>query len=388
VALSKQRPYAGDTADEIMAQLLTGSTRPLAHVRRGIDPGLASIIDTGMAADRTARFGSARAMADALGAWLRARGQPLAGMAGTSGAGALVSPTMSTAQAAVSPTAATAPGPAPPATASAAGSELSTRSAMAAAPERSAAMPVMMTMTGCGLLLLGGIAALGFAFYNSPAWDKLMRDERVAAAPSTAAPSTAAPSTAASSSAASSSAASSSAEPGATGAPSTAAAAASAAAPRTSSAAPGAEAPPPAAPHSPDSPAPPAPRPPPTTPAPPPTVQCKVERDCNTFETCQAGRCVCEKPYTRCGNECVVLFRNHEHCGSCGNACGPSASCNGGKCQTCTGHGRRLCGTDCAFVIGDNKHCGRCNNRCIPPRLCRQGNCLTHEEWVDRQHHR
>ena len=41
----------------------------------------------------------------------------------------------------------------------------------------------------------------------------------------------------------------------------------------------------------------------------------------------------CSSGFTKCGNDCVNLLTNSEHCGACGNACDPlNETCISGSC--------------------------------------------------------
>ncbi len=55
--------------------------------------------------------------------------------------------------------------------------------------------------------------------------------------------------------------------------------------------------------------------------------------ECPANETCPAGACVCDSPFTDCGGICVNLNNADEHCGRCDNACVGSATCQNGACK-------------------------------------------------------
>ncbi len=114
-------------------------------------------------------------------------------------------------------------------------------------------------------------------------------------------------------------------------------------------------------------------------------------QECRPEDTCDAGTCTmpCRSYETPCDNECVNLtqrhwtdcsgtcmpdhadcdgdpvngcetdlLNNHDHCGTCNNACG-EASCLSGTCKCPSG--LHFCSGDCADFQTDIKHCGECD---------------------------
>jgi sugar lactone lactonase YvrE len=55
---------------------------------------------------------------------------------------------------------------------------------------------------------------------------------------------------------------------------------------------------------------------------------------CDQHETCPAGACLCEAPFTVCGVDCVNLNNDDDHCGSCDNSCAGTATCQSGACKS------------------------------------------------------
>jgi DNA-binding beta-propeller fold protein YncE len=55
--------------------------------------------------------------------------------------------------------------------------------------------------------------------------------------------------------------------------------------------------------------------------------------ECEQHETCPAGSCACEAPFTVCGADCVNLNNDNDHCGNCENACVGTATCQNGACK-------------------------------------------------------
>jgi hypothetical protein len=91
--------------------------------------------------------------------------------------------------------------------------------------------------------------------------------------------------------------------------------------------------------------------------------------------SCQSGRCVptlsCSSGYTPCGQQCVDLRDNTQHCGACFTVCSPGKVC---------------CSGTCANLLDDDNHCAACGRRCLTrdeetPRLnaaeiCSNGTCV------------
>ena len=79
-ALAGRNPFSGLAIEDALARILAGRAPPIRDLCPGLDPELAQLIQTGMAADRERRFTSAAAMAAALDAWMASAGA-LAGTA-------------------------------------------------------------------------------------------------------------------------------------------------------------------------------------------------------------------------------------------------------------------------------------------------------------------
>ncbi|MBM4379157.1 MAG: hypothetical protein FJ086_07610 [Deltaproteobacteria bacterium] len=105
---------------------------------------------------------------------------------------------------------------------------------------------------------------------------------------------------------------------------------------------------------------------------------------CATGQECSAGACVCAPGTAACDGACVVTTTDARHCGGCGKACAPGDVCSAetepdgtvaGTCQsTCTG-GKVQCGQGCVDLDSDAQHCGACGNACDNQRSCRDGVC-------------
>jgi hypothetical protein len=55
---------------------------------------------------------------------------------------------------------------------------------------------------------------------------------------------------------------------------------------------------------------------------------------CDQQQVQVSGRCLdsCPEGLSACSGQCVDLEHDEDHCGACGNACGPQQSCLGGEC--------------------------------------------------------
>jgi hypothetical protein len=99
--------------------------------------------------------------------------------------------------------------------------------------------------------------------------------------------------------------------------------------------------------------------------------------------TCSSGTCgvACDEGYTRCGNRCYELSTDPDHCGSCTFSC-PSAIANGirscveGKCQMPCNPGYRECNGSCVQADSDPSHCGGCGIACAADQRCAGGLCV------------
>jgi hypothetical protein len=103
-------------------------------------------------------------------------------------------------------------------------------------------------------------------------------------------------------------------------------------------------------------------------------------------------------PDRLCGDACIDLSADSDHCGACGNACLPGEICTGGKClcgsgsivcggacvsgTCCNGSSGETCVTGsccsphgCQDLQGDAANCGVCGFQCKPNEICDSGIC-------------
>ena len=59
----------------------------------------------------------------------------------------------------------------------------------------------------------------------------------------------------------------------------------------------------------------------------------EVRKHC-LLADCELGQCECDGNLVVCGDECVYLASNAEHCGACGHACESGDDCTLGLCPT------------------------------------------------------
>lgn len=93
---------------------------------------------------------------------------------------------------------------------------------------------------------------------------------------------------------------------------------------------------------------------------------------CGPGQACQGGVCVCHEGLADCNNDpsdgCEVsLALDPGHCNSCNNTCPAGEICNGrGTCELTCLPGLTPCDGVCRDLASDRNHCGACNNACGP----------------------
>lgn len=76
-----------------------------------------------------------------------------------------------------------------------------------------------------------------------------------------------------------------------------------------------------------------------------------------------------------CGQACVNLQTDLDHCGGCGQACATDDVCDAGTCASECSEGRTRCGQVCADLSSDLAHCGECGESCDADGACVAGDC-------------
>jgi hypothetical protein len=82
----------------------------------------------------------------------------------------------------------------------------------------------------------------------------------------------------------------------------------------------------------------------------------------------------CAADQTRCGDVCVALDANPEHCGACGVGCS-TGLCSNGVCQACEPP-LVACAEGCVDVSADTKNCGGCGAVCPEGSYCAASACV------------
>jgi hypothetical protein len=96
-------------------------------------------------------------------------------------------------------------------------------------------------------------------------------------------------------------------------------------------------------------------------------------------------------PPVACDNACIDPI-GVDHCGACGNACGPFSACVNGQCAckdfdgcglscACTS-GQTRCGSLCADLADDPWNCGGCGRTCDSYQSCVNGACTPADAGV------
>ena len=99
---------------------------------------------------------------------------------------------------------------------------------------------------------------------------------------------------------------------------------------------------------------------------------------CAQGETCNQGQCEgssCTSPEVSCLGECVDLLTHHDHCGGCEQPCAGDEVCVNGACSADCPEGWEKCGPDCVDIQADINHCGGCDKPCGEGEECASGVC-------------
>ncbi|MGE0784866.1 MAG: MopE-related protein [Sandaracinaceae bacterium] len=104
--------------------------------------------------------------------------------------------------------------------------------------------------------------------------------------------------------------------------------------------------------------------------------------------TCEATGCglECDAGFASCDDaspDCEQSLVSHEHCGSCGHACGATELCalsaGSPRCVSSCAFGQTACGGACVDLMTDPLHCGSCTMACPEPTgstaRCTGGTC-------------
>ena len=87
----------------------------------------------------------------------------------------------------------------------------------------------------------------------------------------------------------------------------------------------------------------------------------------------------CPAGMVDCGGGCTNVSKDHDNCGSCGNACLFDQVCFDGECVLECPPGMQPCAGTCVDVTSDTENCGSCGYTCPPQAnadaLCEDGDC-------------
>ncbi|MBN2494472.1 MAG: hypothetical protein JXR96_07785, partial [Deltaproteobacteria bacterium] len=79
----------------------------------------------------------------------------------------------------------------------------------------------------------------------------------------------------------------------------------------------------------------------------------------------------CPSGLSECGEACVDLLRDGDHCGECDHACEPGFVCDGsGHCALSCQAGLSDCDGTCVDLLRNPAYCGDCDTACDPGYLC------------------
>jgi hypothetical protein len=92
-------------------------------------------------------------------------------------------------------------------------------------------------------------------------------------------------------------------------------------------------------------------------------------------QVCDKGACkaACDPGLAQCGNSCVDLSSNKQHCGLCASSCGGNLVCVSGACACPPGF--TDCAGSCVDLQVDDGNCGACGTSCQGGKLCVDGAC-------------
>lgn len=88
------------------------------------------------------------------------------------------------------------------------------------------------------------------------------------------------------------------------------------------------------------------------------------------------GDALCERLEVVCGERCVDLEQDRNHCGACGRACGDDQLCVDGSCTAACTAGTTVCGNSCVALDDDPANCGACDRWCDGDEVCQAGECV------------
>ncbi|MBK04015.1 MAG: hypothetical protein CL932_04535 [Deltaproteobacteria bacterium] len=108
------------------------------------------------------------------------------------------------------------------------------------------------------------------------------------------------------------------------------------------------------------------------------------QKACKPGQLCSGERCVCQPGQLLCDGKCIDPTNNPAHCGACGRACTSGQTCASGAClQTCPKSTPTPCYGGCVDTNRDANHCGKCGSKCSGRKRCVSGTCRCPEGMTD-----
>lgn len=83
----------------------------------------------------------------------------------------------------------------------------------------------------------------------------------------------------------------------------------------------------------------------------------------------------CGPDQMSCDGVCVDTLGDHDNCGTCGHACGPSELCGNGACGATCPVDQLDCSGTCRDIQSDPKNCNGCGMACATGDVCVFGEC-------------
>jgi hypothetical protein len=107
---------------------------------------------------------------------------------------------------------------------------------------------------------------------------------------------------------------------------------------------------------------------------------------CGLGQACIDDVCTstCGTGLRLCGDECVDVQSDGDHCGECDRLCDSPTVCSGADCRDECPDGTQQCDGGCP-EIDHVLHCGGCNQPCLPGWDCVEGTCVCPSGTTDCQ---
>ncbi|MBK04112.1 MAG: hypothetical protein CL920_34335 [Deltaproteobacteria bacterium] len=103
-------------------------------------------------------------------------------------------------------------------------------------------------------------------------------------------------------------------------------------------------------------------------------------KTCDSGSICLLSKCrgklQCTFPKIQCADKCVDTQQDVDNCGDCEKRCEPNETCSAGTCKPITCDPElTLCGGKCINTNIENQHCGGCGKNCSRLEKCLEGAC-------------